>query len=299
MGDAYPELDAGRDSVVQVVRSEEERFDAVLTDGLPASKTCWTRPRAAAAWSLATRRSACTTPTACPSTSSRTSRVRAGTAFDTEGFERAMEASARRRAPAAPSSGRAADFAFASGPRARRARGCRRRFEGYDQTTVRRVIVLRSVRRGRRDAVDQLRAGESGFVARSRRRSISNRAARSPTSAGWNPTAAGARHVEVMGNGRACRVSSRPRRRAARCAVPADVEAFVDRAARRHAPQPHGHPPAPRGASPGARAPTSSRPARSSRPDRLRFDFVHFTGPHVETEIEALERLVNAHVSAT
>ena len=35
MGDAYPELKAGRDAVVQVVRSEEERFDAVLTSGLP------------------------------------------------------------------------------------------------------------------------------------------------------------------------------------------------------------------------------------------------------------------------
>src|SRR5687767_15931723 len=29
-GDAYPELKSGRDAIVQVVRSEEERFDAVL-----------------------------------------------------------------------------------------------------------------------------------------------------------------------------------------------------------------------------------------------------------------------------
>src|SRR5258708_12057214 len=35
MGDAYPELRRNRDSIVQVVRSEEERFDAVLTAGLP------------------------------------------------------------------------------------------------------------------------------------------------------------------------------------------------------------------------------------------------------------------------
>ena len=34
-GEAYPELKAGRSAIVQVVRSEEERFDAVLTDGLP------------------------------------------------------------------------------------------------------------------------------------------------------------------------------------------------------------------------------------------------------------------------
>jgi alanyl-tRNA synthetase len=34
-GEAYPELKSSRDTVVQVVRSEEERFDAVLTGGLP------------------------------------------------------------------------------------------------------------------------------------------------------------------------------------------------------------------------------------------------------------------------
>jgi alanyl-tRNA synthetase len=34
-GEAYPEIKTGRDIVAQVIRSEEERFDAVLTGGLP------------------------------------------------------------------------------------------------------------------------------------------------------------------------------------------------------------------------------------------------------------------------
>ncbi len=34
-GDAYPELKTQRDAVVRVIRSEEERFDAVLASGLP------------------------------------------------------------------------------------------------------------------------------------------------------------------------------------------------------------------------------------------------------------------------
>src|SRR5262245_60722741 len=34
-GDAYPELRSGREAVVQVIRAEEDRFDAVLTGGLP------------------------------------------------------------------------------------------------------------------------------------------------------------------------------------------------------------------------------------------------------------------------
>ena len=36
MGHAYPELVSGRDAIVRTVRSEEERFDAVLTSGLLA-----------------------------------------------------------------------------------------------------------------------------------------------------------------------------------------------------------------------------------------------------------------------
>jgi alanyl-tRNA synthetase len=35
MGGAYPELVSGRDAIVRTVRAEEERFDAVLTSGLP------------------------------------------------------------------------------------------------------------------------------------------------------------------------------------------------------------------------------------------------------------------------
>ena len=35
MGDAYPELRANREAVVRAIKSEEERFDTVLTSGLP------------------------------------------------------------------------------------------------------------------------------------------------------------------------------------------------------------------------------------------------------------------------
>ena len=35
MGDAYPELTTGREAITRAVRSEEDRFDAVLTAGLP------------------------------------------------------------------------------------------------------------------------------------------------------------------------------------------------------------------------------------------------------------------------
>ena len=47
MGDAYPELVSGRDAIVRVVRSEEERFDAVLTAGLPRLEEVLDRAAAA------------------------------------------------------------------------------------------------------------------------------------------------------------------------------------------------------------------------------------------------------------
>ena len=54
MGDAYPELRRNRDAIVRVVRSEEERFDAVLTAGLPRLEEAL--DRAAAAGTVAARR---------------------------------------------------------------------------------------------------------------------------------------------------------------------------------------------------------------------------------------------------
>jgi alanyl-tRNA synthetase len=46
-GDAYPELRAGRETIVRVVRSEEERFDTVLTGGLPRLEDALDRAAAA------------------------------------------------------------------------------------------------------------------------------------------------------------------------------------------------------------------------------------------------------------
>ena len=73
MGAAYPELVAGRDAVVQMIRSEEERFDAVLSGGLPRLEDVLAQAaRSGGRGRQATRRSSSTTPTGCRATSSRT-----------------------------------------------------------------------------------------------------------------------------------------------------------------------------------------------------------------------------------
>ncbi len=56
MGGAYPELRTGRDAIVQTVRAEEERFDSVLTAGLPRLEELLDRTVAAASAGGAWRR---------------------------------------------------------------------------------------------------------------------------------------------------------------------------------------------------------------------------------------------------
>jgi hypothetical protein len=81
MGEAYPQLIADQDNVRRIVRSEEERFDAVLTAG-PAAAGGRARPRRirVAGWSPATRPSGSTTRLACRWTSWRTWPASAGIA---------------------------------------------------------------------------------------------------------------------------------------------------------------------------------------------------------------------------
>ena len=70
---------ANRDAIVRVVRSEEERFDAVLTAGLPRLEESLDRAAASGSRSCrATRRSGSTTRSACRSTSWRISPASAG-----------------------------------------------------------------------------------------------------------------------------------------------------------------------------------------------------------------------------
>ena len=72
MGDAYPELRQGRDTIVRVIRAEEDRFDVVLSAGLPKLEELLEAAAAAGSTCRATKRSGCTTRSACRSTSSRT-----------------------------------------------------------------------------------------------------------------------------------------------------------------------------------------------------------------------------------
>ena len=184
-GGAYPELTANRESIARVIRSEEERFDAVLTDGLPKLEDVL--DQAAAAGGVVPGEAAFRLydtfgiPRDFIEDMIETRKLQ----LDVAGFDAAMEAQrSKARAQSAFKGGAAKDAAWTASDATRAvARGGRRggvprlrphRAEHADSGRLR--------RRARRSARRSPRARRASSRC-ARRRSISKPAARSPTSA--------------------------------------------------------------------------------------------------------------------
>ena len=103
MSDAYPELRQNRDAIVRVVRSEEERFDAVLTAGLPASRRRSIARRRPGRRCPVRRHSGCTTPSGSRSTSWRISPASVSSPSTARDSTARWKARGKRRGPEAPS----------------------------------------------------------------------------------------------------------------------------------------------------------------------------------------------------
>jgi len=165
-GDVYPELKAGRDIVTQVIRSEEERFDAVLTSGLPRLEDILDKAAAGngvvpgeAAFKLYDTHGL---PRDFIEDMVEDRKLR----LDQEAFERAMEAQREKaRAKSAFKGADAKDAAWtvsdnvgaeleSTGDRA---------FRGYETTTVNTQML--ALFNTDRQEVQSLAAGQDGFVA--------------------------------------------------------------------------------------------------------------------------------------
>jgi alanyl-tRNA synthetase len=165
-GDAYPELKTGRDIVAQVIRSEEERFDAVLTSGLPRLEEILDKAAAGngvvpgeAAFKLYDTHGV---PRDFIEDMIETRKLR----FDQEGFDRAMEMQrdkARSKSTFKGADVKDATWTASDDVRAALESTGDKAFRGYETTTIKTQIL--ALFDSQRQEVPSLSAGQDGFVA--------------------------------------------------------------------------------------------------------------------------------------
>jgi alanyl-tRNA synthetase len=164
MGDQYPELKANRDAIVQVIRSEEDRFDAVLTTGLPRLEEALDRAAAGMGVLPGDEVFRLYDSLGMPLDFIEDLAAQRQVAIDREGYERAMEGQRERaRAGSAFETKKTAAFAFSSDAAREAVTTVGDAFEGYASTRVRGVPVLAVFDQDRRQ-VTELGSGDHGWL---------------------------------------------------------------------------------------------------------------------------------------
>ena len=295
MGSAYPELRTSRDVIVRTVRSEEERFDAVLTAGLPRLDEALDRAAAAGNVMSGDEAFRLYDSLGVPLDFMEDLAGQRNIAIDRDGYERAMEG--QRVKARAGSSFKETEKALALSMPAELEAALERtgdRFEGYETTSVQGVpIVALFDERGQ--AVDELRSGTQGYVA----------IARTPFYAEAGGQVSDTGHITgATGSAVVARLvrqgPNRPRLHLVRVEhgsirrgeiVAAEVADDIRDATRRNHTATHLLHAALRQV-----LGTHVRQAGSLvAPDRLRFDFMHFA-PIVREQVEQIERIVNEQI---
>jgi alanyl-tRNA synthetase len=294
-GDAYPELKAGRDLVVQVVRSEEERFDAVLAGGLPRLEEILTQAVAGNGIVAGETAFKLYDTYGLPRDFIEDMIEDRKLQFDQPGFERAMETQREKaRAGSAFKGPGVTEVAWTAsdGTRQTLESAGDRGFKGYETTSARTPVL--ALFDADRNEATSLPSGKDGYVA----------LAETPfyVEAGGQVSDVGtiagprgeARVTGVVRAGswpRLHRVHITSGELATRDLVEADVAASVRDATRRNHTATHLLHAALRQVL-GAHV---KQAGSLVAPDRLRFDFVHVSALTDEQRLE-IERIVNEHI---
>jgi alanyl-tRNA synthetase len=165
MGEAYSELRSGRDTIVQTVKAEEDRFDAVLTAGLPRLEEVLDRAAAAGGMVPGDEAFRLYDSLGVPLDFMEDLAGQRNLSIDRDGYERAMEGQREkaRAGSAFKSGGKGITFSMdADLERALDEAGDQ--FSGYESTCERGVPVLALFDESGA-SVDELRAGAHGYVA--------------------------------------------------------------------------------------------------------------------------------------
>ena len=164
MGDAYPELRRNRDNIVSVVRSEEERFDAVLTAGLPRLEEALDRASAGSKVLPGDEMFRLYDSLGVPLDFMEDLAGQRGLSVDREGYERAMEGQRERaRSGSSFKAGQTSSWAVED-----EVRDIREEFTGYDTAETPGVPIVGIFKQkdgGNVGLATVLKAGESGYIA--------------------------------------------------------------------------------------------------------------------------------------
>jgi alanyl-tRNA synthetase len=296
MGDAYPELPRNRDAIVRVVGAEEERFDAVLTAGLPRLEEALDRAAASRTPMSGDEAFRLYDSLGVPLDFMEDLAGQRGIPLDREGFERAMEGQ-RVKARAGSSFKETGKTLSLSMPPdlERQIAETGDVFEGYERTSVAGVpIIALFDEQGR--SVEELPPGAKGYVALARTPfyvEAGGQVSDSGRIVGANGARATVERIVRLGGHRPrlhlVRVENGSMKRGQ--IVTAEVADELRDATRRNHTATHLLHAALRKVL-GAHV---KQAGSLVAPDRLRFDFVHFAAIPRE-QLEEIERLVNEQI---
>jgi alanyl-tRNA synthetase len=294
MREAYPELTNSRETILLVVRAEEERFDTLLTAGLGKLEEVLDRAAASRAQVVPGEEvfrlyDSLGLPLDFIEDMAEERRL----SVDRDGFERAMEAQrTRARTASTFDAKRTATFQFRSDAAQHALKKAEDRFEGY--TTTQAEATVLALFDEQRAEVDQLQAGQQGFVVLDRT-PFYLEAGGQVSDTGWlqrNGTQAEVTGVSRMaGAPRAHQVAVTTGALAVRQQLIAQIDEGRRAAIRRNHTATHLLHAALRRVLGAHVVQKGSLVA----PDRLRFDFVHFS-PVSRDELDRIERLVNEQI---
>ncbi|MEO8679137.1 MAG: alanine--tRNA ligase, partial [Vicinamibacterales bacterium] len=296
MGEAYPELKSGRDAIVKVIKSEEERFGAVLADGLPKLEDVLERAAKGSRVVPGDEAFKLYDSYGLPRDFIEDLAGNQGLGFDAAGFDAAMEGQREKaRAGSSFESKKGEDFTFAADAARESLRSAGDRFDGYAETRLEGVSVTGLFDQHKK-AVGALGNGDAGYVALNRT-PFYLEAGGQVSDQGWLEQPAGGRSrvtgVVRLGAGlpRAHKIERVEGSLRVGDLVTAEVDVALRDATRRNHTATHLLHSALRRTLGGHVKQAGSLVAA----DRLRFDFVHFSAIPPEQLLE-VERIVNSAV---
>ena len=295
MGDAYPDLRTNQETIAKTITAEENRFDAVLKDGLPRLEAEITKALDTSKVLGGDAAFKLYDTFGVPYDFIEDTAATRGASVDKEAFDRAMEGQRDKARAGSTFGGSKKGVEFSVTDEATLA-ATGDQFEGYASTTVSGVLVL-ALFDETHQPVESLEGGASGFVALARTPFYLEAGGQVSDSGRITNEATGASaSVEGLirikpGLPRAHRVRVEQGALRVRDIVNAEVDADVRNATRRNHTATHLLHAALRQV-----LGTHVKQAGSLvAPDRLRFDFQHFQ-PITADELLRIERIVNEQI---